>query len=93
LWRPVVMSQATMTSKGQITVPRDVREELNLTAGSKVMFVRLGPRDYRIVARTGKIEDLFGILHQPGVPALTIEEINEGIASGATESGMRGLED
>jgi AbrB family looped-hinge helix DNA binding protein len=86
------MSQATLTSKGQITVPRDVREELNLTAGSKVMFVRLGPRDYRIVARTGKIEDLFGILHRPGASALTIEEINEGIAEGAAESGMRGLE-
>lgn len=87
------MSQATMTSKGQITVPKDVRDDLGLEAGSKLMFVKLGPRHYRIVARTGRIEDLFGILHRPGVPALTIEEINEGIAQGAVESGMRGMED
>lgn len=41
------MSQATMTSKGQITVPKDVRDDLNLSAGSKVMLVRVGPQDYR----------------------------------------------
>lgn len=87
------MSQATMTSKGQITVPKDVRENLNLSAGSKVMFVRVGPHDYRIVARTRKVDDLFGVLHQPDVPALTIEEINEGIAEGAADSGMHGVED
>jgi antitoxin PrlF len=87
------MSQATMTSKGQITVPRDVREDLGLVAGSKVMFVKLGPRHYRIVARTGEIDELFGILHQPGVPALTLEEIEEGISAGAVETGLRGLED
>lgn len=82
-----------MTSKGQVTVPRDVREDLNLTTGSRLMFVKLGPRDYRIVARTGKIDDLFGSLHRPGASALTIEEINEGIAAGAAESGRRGVED
>ncbi|WP_152363024.1 AbrB/MazE/SpoVT family DNA-binding domain-containing protein [Microlunatus speluncae] len=85
------MTTATMTSKGQITVPRDVREDLGLVAGSKVMFVKLGPRDYRIVARTGRIEDLFGILHRPGQRPLTIEEMNEGIAEAAAESGMRGV--
>lgn len=87
------MSEATVTSKGQITVPRDVREDLNLTTGSKLLFVKLGPRDYRIVARTGKIDDLFGSLRRPGVSALTLEEINEGIAAGAADSGMRGMED
>ncbi|WP_182377794.1 AbrB/MazE/SpoVT family DNA-binding domain-containing protein [Nocardioides sp. WS12] len=87
------MSQATMTSKGQITVPKEIRDDLRLVAGSKVMFVRLGPGNYRMVARTGKIQDLFGILHRPGQRALTIEEINDGIAEGAAESGMRGVHD
>ena len=87
------MTTATMTSKGQLTVPREVREDLGLVAGSKVMFVKLGPRDYRIVARTGRIEDLAGILHRPGQRPLTIEEINEGIAEAGAESGMRGVRD
>lgn len=87
------MSTATMTSKGQITVPKDVREDLKLEPGSKVMFVKLGPGQYRIVARTGRIDDLFGLLYRPGQRTLSIEEINEGIAEGAAESGMRGVRD
>lgn len=85
------MSTATMTSKGQITVPKDVRDDLKLEAGSKVMFVKIGPGHYRMVARTGKIEDLFGLLHRPGQRALSVEEINNGIAEGAADSGMQGI--
>lgn len=86
------MSTATMTSKGQITVPKDVREDLGLVPGSKVMFVKLPNGQYNVVPRTGRIQDLFGMLHQPGVPAMTIEEINDAIAEGGAESGMRGME-
>lgn len=86
------MSIATMTSKGQITVPKEVRDDLNLVAGSQVMFVKLPGGYYRIVARTGKISDLAGILHYPGMPHLTIEEMNEAIGEAAAESGLRGLE-
>lgn len=81
------MTQAVMTSKGQITIPKDVRDDLRLEAGSKVMFVRLGPREYRLVARTGKISDLYGVLARPGQDTLTNDEINEAIADAAAESG------
>lgn len=86
------MSTATMTSKGQITMPKDVRDDLNLVAGSRVMFVKLPNGQYNIVPKTGSVQDLFGMLHQPGAPAMTIEEINDAIAEGAAESGMRGME-
>lgn len=85
------MSTATMTSKGQITVPKDVREDLNLKAGSKVMFVKLHNGQYRIVPRTGSVEDFLGILYDPTRPAMTIEEINDAIADGGAESGLRGM--
>jgi antitoxin PrlF len=87
----MAMSTATMTSKGQITVPKDVREDLKLQPGSKVMFVKIAPNHYRLVARTGKVEDLFGVLYRPCQRTLSIEEINEGIAGAAAESGMRGV--
>ena len=86
------MSIATMTSKGQITMPKDVRDDLNLVPGSKVMFVKLPNGQYNVVPKTGSVEDLFGMLHQPGVPPMTIEEINDPIAEGGAESGMRGME-
>jgi antitoxin PrlF len=86
------MSIATMTSKGQITVPKEVRDDLNLEAGSQVMFVKLPGGHYRIVPRTGKISDLAGMLNYPGMPRLTIEQMNEAIGDAAAESGMSGLE-
>jgi len=81
-----------MTSKGQITVPKDVREDLGLVAGSKVMFVKLPNGQYNVVPRTRSLADLSGILYEPGRPAMTIEEINDAIAEGGAESGMRGIE-
>ncbi len=32
------MSKATLTSKGQITIPREVREQLGLNVGDKLLF-------------------------------------------------------
>ncbi len=46
---------------------------------------------YRLVARTGQVKDLAGILHRPGRRPLTIEEINDGIAEAAAESARQGL--
>lgn len=72
------MSAATVTSKGQITIPKDVRDELGLEPGTKVDFVRVGEREYRLRPRTNSVADLFGIARYDG-PSLSIEELNEGI--------------
>lgn len=85
------MPIATMTSKGQITMPKQVRDDLRLEPGSKVMFVKLPNGQYNLVPKTGKLSDLFGSLHYDGMPTLTIDEMNEAIAEAAAESGMRGL--
>ncbi len=86
------MPIATMTSKGQITVPKEVREALGLEAGDQVMFVR-NPANgsYRLLARNGTWDDLDGLLYRPEQRALTIDEINEGIAAGAIEGAMGGV--
>ena len=55
-------------------------------------IVKLRAGQYRIIARTGSIEDLAGMLYDPDRPALTIEEINDAIAEGGAESGMRGMD-
>lgn len=85
------MATATMTSKGQITVPKDVREDMGLTPGSKLLFVKVREGFYRVVPRTGKASDLAGMLYDPARPPMSIEEMNDAIAEGGAESGMRGL--
>lgn len=82
---------ATLTSKGQVTVPKEIREALKLDAGAKLDFV-LQP-DGTIVARPMKnsFRDIIGLLKKPGRPALSLEDIDEAIAAqiGADEDRVR----
>ena len=52
------MSTATLTSKGQITIPADVRRELNVEAGDRVEFVQVEPGRYEVVAATRSVRAL-----------------------------------
>ena len=77
------MPTATMTSKGQVTVPREVRQSLGLSTGSLLDFIPDGA-GYRIAIRKRPITDLFSILPQPNGTA-TLDEMDQAIADGASE--------
>ena len=83
------MPIATMTSKGQITLPKEMRDDLKLAAGSKVMFVRLPNGQYAITPRTGTVEDFLGMFYDPERPALTLDEMDEAIAQAVIEDDLR----
>lgn len=72
------MTVATMTSKGQITIPKVVRDELGLEPGMKVDFVRVGVGEYRLRPKNAQVSDLFGLARHEG-PPISIEEMNEAI--------------
>lgn len=76
------MSIGTMTSKGQITVPKDVREALQLTPGTKVSFTRNEDGDYVISTKRRKLRDLAGILTYSG-PAVSLDDMDRAIAEAA----------
>ena len=82
--------EATVTSKGQVTIPKEVRERLGVHGSDKLRFV-VDESGVTLKRKTATLDDLFGILHRPGMRARTIEEINEGIIQGAVERAMRGL--
>ncbi len=71
-----------MTSKGQLTVPANIREALKLQAGDKVEFLIHSDGTVRFLAMNRPLESLFGCIPYEGLPK-TIEEIEEGIAEGA----------
>ncbi len=71
------MSDSTVTSKGQITIPKAVRERLHLEAGDKVYFDVREDGSVLMVARNEPVESLFGLLRQKaGKRPMTIEEMN-----------------
>lgn len=71
------MPRATVTSKGQITIPKVVRDRLHLAAGDAVDFVF--EESNRVVLRplAGSVRDLAGILHRPGDRAVGVREMDE----------------
>jgi antitoxin PrlF len=71
---------ATVTSKGQITLPVSVRSKLGLTAGSRVRFAELGHHQFAIIAANEDVRALKGILRKPAVP-VSIEQMNAAIAA------------
>jgi antitoxin PrlF len=81
------MSEARMTSKGQITVPKDVRLKLNLKPGDRVLFIVEDDGAVRMRALNKDISSLIGILPRPK-RAATIEEIEEAIQRAAVASAL-----
>ncbi len=80
--------EATLTSKGQVTVPKEVRERLGLRAGRKVRFSLEDGERVTMEPAGHSISDLFGILGKPPRSA-TLEEMDEAIARGAVERYLR----
>jgi len=77
------MTVATLTSKGQITIPKQVREHLKLNPGDKLDFVI--ESEGRVVIRPAKLDvrELKGLLKRRDGKVLSIEEMNAAIARGA----------
>jgi antitoxin PrlF len=73
--------QATITSKGQITLPKALRDHLNLAAGDRVEFILEDNDVVRMVPRTTSITRLKGMLPKPKRP-VSLEEMDEAIAKG-----------
>ncbi|MDB5802019.1 MAG: hypothetical protein JWL63_2958 [Rhodocyclales bacterium] len=74
------MPTATMTSKGQITIPIGVRNALGVGAGDRVEFVETQPGHFELIAATQSVTSLKGLIRKPAKP-VTIEAMNEAIAT------------
>jgi len=81
------MPAATLTSKGQITIPVRVREALGLEQGDRVEFIEQGKGQFAIVPATHSVKELKGMFRRKGRKPVSIEEMNAAIARGA--SGAR----
>ena len=74
------MSTATMTSKGQITIPAIVRAALGVEAGDRVEFILVEPGRFELVAATQPVTALKGMVGKPVTP-VTVAAMNAAIAA------------
>lgn len=81
------MASAKLTSKGQVTIPVEVRETLGLEAGDRIEFVEVDEGKFQIVPATRSIRELEGRYKGKTKTPVSIGEMNAAIARRA--SGLR----
>jgi AbrB family looped-hinge helix DNA binding protein len=74
------MSTATLTSKGQITLPAAVRHAMKVDTGDRVEFVEIAPGRFECVALARNATELKGMFGKP-VKKVSIEGMNAAIAA------------
>lgn len=85
------MSTAALSSKGQLTIPADVRADLRLQPGDRVRFEALPDGGYRVSAVRGDVRALRGAIAYDG-PPVSIEEMNQAVLDGAAARFRRAVE-
>ncbi|MDN7875060.1 AbrB/MazE/SpoVT family DNA-binding domain-containing protein [Burkholderia aenigmatica] len=74
------MTAATITSKGQVTIPVDVRNHLGLEAGDRIEFsFNEATGRYEVYPATRSLAALKGIVKKPAKP-VSIDDMNQAIA-------------
>ncbi len=78
------MNALTITTKGQITLKKDLLKHLGLQPGDRVAVEKLpdGRIEIHAMKPSGKISDVFGMLKREGRKPMSIEEMNEIIGKG-----------
>lgn len=83
------MATTTLTSKGQMTLPKSVRDDLRLKPGDKIDVVKDGDR-YVLRPRNISVMELAGILGKPPAGAgLTVKEMDEALGRALAEDDER----
>jgi len=70
------MTESTITSKGQTTVPQQIRDSLGAGPGTKLLWYVLPDGSVRIRAKSKSIVDMAGILKAPKGKHVTVEEMD-----------------
>ena len=72
------MATAVISSKGQITLPKEVRRKLGVETGDRVEFVETEEGMFALIAATRDIRELKGAIGKPA-RAVNVEDMNRAI--------------
>lgn len=76
------MTTATITSKGQLTLPKEIRTALGVGPGDRVDFVRMEDGNFAVLPATQSVKSLKGLIPKPR-KAVSLEDMDKAIARGA----------
>ena len=82
------MALATLTSKGQVTIPKIIRESLKLNTGDKIEIIVTEKREAIIRPVSKKVDDIFRKLHKPGRKAVSLEAMDDAIRNRMRDKGL-----
>lgn len=77
------MPSTTVTSKGQVTIPKDIRDALGVKPGDRVLFLQRPDGRVVVEAETVDVRSLRGMLKHRGEP-VTVEQMKESVVEGAS---------
>ena len=73
------MTTATLTTKGQITIPKEIRDRLMLHSGDQLDFQLTKQGQVLLKPVTRHVDEVFGRLSKPGQKVLTPAEMDAAI--------------
>lgn len=79
------MAAAKITSKGQITLPKEIRDALGLRVGDRVVFIIRDDRSVILQPQKRHVAELAGSV-QPKISGVTLDDMEQAIVSGAVNS-------
>ena len=69
------MAEATLTSKGQVTIPADIRRWLKLHASDRITFTPMPHGTVLLRAKTASLDEVGGMLHRKERKAVPVDRM------------------
>lgn len=86
------MPTSRLTSKGQTTIPLQVRQRLGLRQGDAIEFVFQADGSVGLRSTKRDVRSLKGLLHRPGMRTVPIEDMNAAVRHAAAKRYLRSAE-
>ena len=83
------MPTSTLTSKGQITVPKPIREHLHVAEGDQVDFAIAANGDVVMHRIMGSVSALAGHFRRPNRKTVSLEEMDDAIGDAAVDQSRK----
>ena len=69
-------NDATLTSKGQTTIPKAIRDGLSMKAGDRMTFTLMPDGTVIMRVKTKSVTELAGVLHKKGRKPVPVEQLS-----------------